>query len=158
MVCPCRKSYKRKRSYRKRKKSYRKKRKSIHKRTYPSSAEDDLRRSKAKKQKEDDIDAEDDRRTSRREKRIEEKNIDKFIGGIGAAAVITAGFYLLGRYNKTKRPPPFVIVKKNGVKGYYDKKNNWFPRPITLDEYNVWENYRKSNIKFIHDQFGFLFT
>ena len=137
MICPCRTSRKRI-SIKKRRQTKRKKRRSIKKR-FPSRTE-----------KQRETDAEDLRRLKIKEERTELEKNNKTIRNAGYSGLIIATLYAIKKYKQSKHLP-FVIMKKNGMKGYYNKKDEWNPRPKTIREFRLWERIRKRNVKFIHE-------
>lgn len=131
-----------------RKSKKRSKKRSKKKNRFPSSSG---RLGRSKSQIESDV--EEDRRSERRN----EKKAEDIFKAAGASALIFTGFVLQKKYaDRKKFKPPFIVVEKNGIKGYYDKQKKWYPRPQTVAGYNVWKKYRKSHVKFL-DEFIYNF-
>jgi hypothetical protein len=98
-------------------------------------------------------DKEDDRREARKEEKMIDKQIQKTIRSIGMATLLAGTLLIHKKYRDKKlkiNPPPFVTVKRNGEKGYFNEEKEWFPRPNTNPEYTIWKVYQKKNIGFFN--------
>ncbi len=97
--------------------------------------------------------------------RINKRNVDlrskEKLKYLSIAALLT-GTYLISSKLKHKFKIPYIILKKNGILGYYNNKKEWMKKPQTdlgktreenamiHQQYVHWQEIQKKNSKFIH--------